>query len=38
MLRGKPSNSIPVFNDSREQSDDVSPSDKSVFTSDYATF
>ena len=38
MLRGKPSNSIPVFNDSREQSDDVRPSDKSVFTSDYATF
>jgi hypothetical protein len=38
MLRGKPSNSIPVFNNSREQSDDVSPSDKSVFTSDYASF
>jgi hypothetical protein len=38
MLRGKPSNSIPVFNNSREQSDDVSPSDKTVFTSDYASF
>jgi hypothetical protein len=38
MLRGKPSNSIPVFNNSREQSDDVSPSDKSVFSSGYASF
>lgn len=37
MLRGKQSNVIPVFNKSREQSDDVSPSDKSIFTSDYAT-
>ena len=38
MLRGKQSNTVPVFNTSREQSDDVSPSDKSVFSSDYATF
>jgi hypothetical protein len=38
MLRGKQSNSIPVFTNSRDQSDDVSPSDKSVFTSDYASF
>jgi hypothetical protein len=38
MLRGKQSNTIPVFNNSREQSDDVSPSDKSVFTSNFASF
>ena len=38
MLRGKQSNTVPVFNNSREQSDDVSPSDKSVFASDYASF
>ena len=38
ILRGKPSNSIPVFNNSREQTDDVSPSDKSVFTSSYSSF
>jgi len=38
MLRGKQSNAVPVFNNLREQSDDVSPSDKSVFTSDYASF
>ena len=38
MLRGKQSNSIPVFNNHREQSDDISPSDKSVFTSNYASF
>jgi hypothetical protein len=38
MLRGKQSNSISVLNNLREQSDDVSPSDKSIFTSDYATF
>lgn len=36
MLRGKQSNAVPVFNNLREQSDDVSPSDKSVFSSDYA--
>lgn len=38
MLRGKQSNSISVFDNVREQSDDVSPSDKSIFTSDYETF
>ena len=37
MLRGKQSNTVQVFN-LREQSDDVSPSDKSVFSSDYASF
>lgn len=38
MLRGKQSNVVPVFNNSREQSDDVSPSDKSIFTGEYAPF
>lgn len=38
MLRGKQSNTVPVFNNLREQSDDVSPSDKSVFTNEYASF
>jgi hypothetical protein len=38
ILRGKPSNSVPVFNNLRNQSEDVSPSDKSIFTSDYASF
>lgn len=38
MLRGKQSNTVPVFNNLREQSDDVSPSDKSVFASEYASF
>ena len=38
MLRGKQSNSVPVFNNLRNQSEDVSPSDKSIFTSDYASF
>lgn len=37
MLKGKKSNSIPVFSNSREQSDDVSPSDKSTFSSGYAS-
>lgn len=38
ILRGKQSNSIPVFNNTRNQDDDVSPTDKSVFSSSYATF
>jgi hypothetical protein len=38
ILRGKQSNTLPVFNNVREQSDDISPSDKLVFTSDYAPF
>jgi hypothetical protein len=37
MLRGKQSNTISGFN-SREQSDDVSPSDKSIFSNDYSSF
>jgi hypothetical protein len=37
ILKGKQSNSVPVFNNSREQSDDIDPSDKSVFTSEYAS-
>lgn len=38
ILRGKQSNTIPVYNKSREQNDYVDPSDKSVFSSDYALF
>lgn len=38
MLRGKQSNTIKVFNNSREQDDNVSPSDKLVFSSSYASF
>ncbi len=38
MLRGKPSNAVPVFNDSRLQNDNVSPSDKHVFSSGYSSF
>lgn len=38
ILRGKQSNTLPVSNNLREQSDDISPSDKLVFTSDYAPF
>ncbi len=38
MLRGKQSNSIPVFNKSREQEDNVSPSDKSVFNNLFSEF
>jgi hypothetical protein len=37
ILRGKRSNAIPVSN-SREQVDDVEPSDKSLFSSSYASF
>jgi hypothetical protein len=37
ILRGKQSNTIPVFNNARDQ-DDVSPSDKSIFSGDYASF
>lgn len=36
--RGKQSNSVPILNDSRNQTSDVSPSDKSVFSGDYAAF
>lgn len=38
MLRGKQSNAVPVFNDSRNQLDDVSPTDKSIFSSSFASF
>jgi hypothetical protein len=38
MLRGKQSNTIQVSNNLREQTDDVSPSDKSIFTSEFASF
>lgn len=36
ILKGKQSNSVPVFSTSREQSDDVMPSDKGVFGDNYA--
>jgi len=38
MLRGKQSKTVPTFKHSREQPDDVNPSDSSNFTSDYASF
>jgi hypothetical protein len=38
MLRGKQSNSIPVFNKSREQEEGVSPSDKSIFKNLFSEF
>ena len=38
ILRGKQSNAVQVFSKSREQSDKVEPTDKSVFTSDFALF
>ena len=38
MLRGKQSNTVQLFNTSRGQTDDVSPTDKSVFSSEYSTF
>ncbi len=38
MLRGKQSSTVPVFNNVREQSDDISPTDTSMFKSSYASF
>ena len=38
ILRGKQSNTIPVFNNTRNQDDDINPSDKSVFSSSYSSF
>ncbi len=38
MLRGKPSNTIPVYNKSRAQPDEVDPIDKSIFTGAFASF
>lgn len=35
MLRGKRSNEVPVFANARNQTDDVEPSDKSVFGGDF---
>ena len=37
MLKGKRSNEVPVFTNARNQIDDVEPSDKSVFTSDFSS-
>ena len=37
MLRGKRSNEVPVFSNSRNQTDDVEPTDKFVFTSAYSS-
>jgi hypothetical protein len=38
ILRGKQSNSVPVFNNSRNQNDDVNPYDNAVFSDSYASF
>lgn len=38
ILRGKQSNTIPVLNNTREQDDNISPTDKSVFSGLYASF
>lgn len=38
IIRGKQSNSIPVFNNVRNQDDNISPTDKSVFSTPYASF
>ena len=38
ILRGKQSNTVPVFYNSRNQSDDVLPSDKSIFSGLLASF
>jgi len=37
MLRGKRSNEVPVFSSARTQTDDIEPTDKSVFTNAYST-
>ena len=37
LLRGKRSNEVPVFSSSRNQSDDVEPMDKSVFTNSFSS-
>jgi apolipoprotein N-acyltransferase len=37
MLKGKRSNEVPVLSNSRTQTDDVEPSDKSVFTNAYTS-
>lgn len=38
ILRGKQSNTVSVFNNSRNQTDDVLPSEKSVFSDLFASF
>jgi len=38
MLRGKQSNSVPVYNKMRQQSDGVDPTDTNVFTNLYTSF
>jgi hypothetical protein len=38
ILRGKQSNTVHVFNKSREQNNEIEAADKSVFSSDYALF
>jgi hypothetical protein len=38
ILKGKQSNSIPVYNNLRDQPDDVSPTDHSIFSDSYAAF
>jgi hypothetical protein len=38
IIRGKQSNSIAVLNNIRNQDDNISPTDKSVFSSSYASF
>ena len=37
MLRGKRSNEVPVFSSSRSQTDDVEPTDNSVFTNSFSS-
>ena len=37
MLKGKSSNSIPVFSNSRVQNENIEPSDKSPFSGAYAS-
>jgi hypothetical protein len=37
MLRGKRSSEVPVYSNARNQSDDVEPSDKAVFSGSYSS-
>jgi hypothetical protein len=38
MQKGKRSNEVPVFSNSRNQTDDIEPSDKNLFTSSFSLF
>ena len=38
MLRGKQSSTVPVYNKSREQPEDVDPTDKSIFSGGFSIF